>query len=184
MEVMIITSTNQSSQKCQYVVREATEADARDLSAIRVQIDGETEYLDRVQGESYIGESEFKQLIKGDLESGHNLLLVVEVNSRIVGFSRCEGTMLKRLSHKVQFGVGVLKEYWGCGIGTALLNESLQWADACGIKKVTLSVLETNVKAIYMYKKHGFEVEGILKNDKLLSDGNFYHTVVMGRLLN
>ena len=49
------------------------------------------------------------------------------------------------------------------------------------IKKMTLNVLETNEKAILLYKKLGFELEGVLKNDKLLSDGNYYHTVVMGR---
>ncbi|HCF51897.1 MAG TPA: GNAT family N-acetyltransferase, partial [Bacillus sp. (in: Bacteria)] len=34
------------------------------------------------------------------------------------------------------------------------------------------------------YKKLGFEVEGILKNDKRLSDGKYYNTVVMGRFTN
>ncbi|KMM38216.1 GNAT family N-acetyltransferase [Guptibacillus hwajinpoensis] len=180
---MIMISTNMRTNNFQYIVREALEVDAKDLSAIRVQIDGETEYLDREKGESYIDESEFKQLIRDDHNSDRNLFLVVQVNTRIVGFSRCEGTTLKRLSHKVQFGVGVLRDYWGYGIGTALLKESLLWADTHGIKKVTLSVLETNEKAIHLYKNHGFEVEGILKQDKLLSDGNYYNTVVMGRFM-
>ncbi|AEN88747.1 Acetyltransferase, GNAT family [Priestia megaterium WSH-002] len=49
------------------------------------------------------------------------------------------------------------------------------------MKKMTLNVLETNKKAIDLYTKFGFEVEGVLKNDKVLSDGKFYNTVVMGR---
>ena len=85
------------------------------------------------------------------------------------------------MAHKVEFGVGVLKDFWGYGIGTNLLKESIQWADANDIKKITLNVLETNEKAIMLYEKLGFEQESVLKNDKLLSDGNFYHTVVMGR---
>lgn len=32
-----------------------------------------------------------------------------------------------------------------------------------------------------LYKKYGFGVEGLLKKDKLLSDGNYYNTLVMGR---
>ncbi|GEM_PF-6958597 len=47
-----------------------------------------------------------------------------------------------------------------------------------------LNVLETNDKAIMLYQKYGFEVEGILKKDKLLSDGNYYHTIIMSRLKN
>jgi len=51
------------------------------------------------------------------------------------------------------------------------------------MKKMTLNVLETNKKAIDLYTKFGFEIEGVLKNDKLLSDGKFYDTVVMGRFV-
>ncbi|GAB2700938.1 hypothetical protein GCM10027018_20300 [Paenibacillus thermoaerophilus] len=46
---------------------------------------------------------------------------------------------------------------------------------------MTLNVLETNEKAIQLYKRFGFEVEGILKNDKVLSDGKYYNTIMMGR---
>ncbi len=100
-----------------YVVRSAIEKDAKNLSEVRVQIDGETENLDREKGEAYIDESGFKQIIKDDTESISNLFLVAEANKRIVGFSRCEGNKLKRISHKVEFGVCVLHEYWGYGIG-------------------------------------------------------------------
>jgi ribosomal protein S18 acetylase RimI-like enzyme len=165
----------------QYIVRSAVEKDAKNLSEVRLQIDGETENLDREKGEAYIDESGFKQIIKNDTESINNLFLVAEVNERIVGFSRCEGKNLKRTSHKVEFGVCVLKEYWGYGIGKNLLKESVYWADSNEIKKITLNVLETNDKAIELYKKYGFEVEGILKKDKILSDGNYYNTVLMGR---
>lgn len=151
------------------------------MSELRLQIDGETENLDREKGESYIDEAGFKKIIQGDTDSIHKLFLVAEVNEKIVGFSRCEGTELKRFSHKVEFGVCVLKEYWGYGIGRNLLKESIRWADDNGIKKITLNVLETNEKAIKLYQKSGFEVEGILKNDKILSDGNYYNTIVMGR---
>lgn len=164
-----------------YIIRSAIEKDAKNLSEVRLQIDGETENLDREQGEAYIDESGFKQLIKEDTESVSNLFLVAEVNERIVGFSRCEGYKLKRMSHKVEFGVCVLKEYWGYGIGENLLKESIHWADSNDIKKITLNVLETNDKAIRLYEKYGFEVEGILKNDKILSDGNYYNTILMGR---
>ncbi|MBW9234989.1 GNAT family N-acetyltransferase, partial [Leptospira santarosai] len=103
---------------------------------------------DRVRGEAYIDESGFKQIIKDDTESINNLFLVAEVDQQIVGFSRCEGSNLKRSSHKVEFGVCVLKEFWGYGIGKNLLQQSIHWADTHEIKKIILNVLETNEKAI------------------------------------
>lgn len=178
---MIVDPREYNINNLRYLVRSANEDDAKDLSEVRLQIDGETENLDREKGEAYIDESGFKQIIKDDTESISNLFLVAEVNGRIVAFSRCEGNKLKRSAHKVEFGICVLKEYWGYGIGKNLLKESIEWADSNEIKKITLNVLETNETAIKLYQKHGFEVEGILKKDKLLSDGNYYHTILMGR---
>ncbi|MBM6649077.1 GNAT family N-acetyltransferase [Bacillus sp. RIT 809] len=164
-----------------YTIRPAAKQDADQLSKIRVRIDGETENMDREEGEGFIDTKGFQEIIKTDSEKTRNLFLVAEVHNRIVGFSRCEGSNLKRLSHKVEFGVCILKEYWGYEIGKNLLQESIKWADENAVKKIALQVLETNEKAIQLYKKLGFEVEGILKNDKKLSDGKYYNTIVMGR---
>ncbi|KIV63403.1 Protein export cytoplasm protein SecA ATPase RNA helicase [Bacillus mycoides] len=164
-----------------YTVRSAVQTDAEQLSEIRVQIDGETENMDREAGEGFIDKIGFQKIVKTDSEEMKNLFLVAEVHNRIVGFSRCEGSNLKRLSHKVEFGVCILREFWGYGMGKSLLQQSIRWADENEVKKISLQVLETNEKAIQLYKKLGLEVEGILKNDKKLSDGKYYNTVVMGR---
>ncbi|MGG0651055.1 GNAT family N-acetyltransferase [Bacillus mycoides] len=164
-----------------YTVRSAVQTDAEQLSEIRVQIDGETENMDREAGEGFIDKIGFQKIVKTDSEEMKNLFLVAEVHNRIVGFSRCEGSNLKRLSHKVEFGVCILREFWGYGMGKSLLQQSIQWADENEVKKISLQVLETNEKAIQLYKKLGLEVEGILKNDKKLSDGKYYNTLVMGR---
>ncbi|RLQ89894.1 GNAT family N-acetyltransferase [Planomicrobium sp. Y74] len=166
----------------QCCIRSAAIADAKSLSEVRLQVDGETENLDREPGEAYIDEAGFKRIIEEDAASSRNLFLVAEADGRIVGFSRCEGNSLKRTAHQVEFGVGVLKAYWGYGIGKNLLKESIDWAEANHVRKMTLKVLETNKKAILLYEKCGFEVEGILKEDKLLKDGKYYNTVLMGRI--
>ncbi len=179
--MMKVNAKKFCNKNLSFTIRLAVENDAKDLSEIRLQIDGETENLDREPGESYIDESGFKQLIFEDTEQDHNLFLVCEANGKIVGFSRCEGNTLRRKSHIVEFGVCVLQKYWGYGIGTHLLIKTLEWADSIDIKKITLKVLETNDHAIKLYEKYGFEQEGILKKDKLLSDGNYYNTILMAR---
>lgn len=79
------------------------------------------------------------------------------------------------------FGVAIQKDLWGSRIGKELLAASIGWADQQGIQKMSLHVLETNEKAIRLYERHGFLIEGVLKNDKRLRDGLYYDTVVMGR---
>lgn len=181
---MVVDSQEFHVNGLNYIIRSAVESDAKELSQLRFQIDGETENLDREKGEGFIDEPGFEELIHTDTVSSRNLFLVAAIDSRIVGFSRCEGIYLKRFSHKVEFGVAILKDFWGYGIGKKLLRESVAWADYNGIKKITLNVLETNDRAIELYKKFGFEIEGVLKQDKILSDGSYYDTIVMGRLKN
>jgi RimJ/RimL family protein N-acetyltransferase len=67
-------------------------------------------------------------------------------------------------------------------MGRNLLQRTLEWADGIGLEKVSLQVLETNHTAIELYKSLGFEIEGILRKDKRLADGQFYSTIAMGRL--
>lgn len=180
---MIIEDREYHSNNINYTIRSAIDTDAAELSQLRLQIDGETENLDREKGEGYIDEPGFRLIINEDTKKARNLFLVASVNGKIVAFSRCEGFYLNRFSHKVEFGICVLKDYWGLGIGKTLLEESIHWADSIGIKKITLAVLETNVNAIKLYKKFGFETEGTLKNDKKLSDGKLYNTIIMGRFI-
>ncbi|WP_152655587.1 GNAT family N-acetyltransferase [Oceanobacillus sp. CFH 90083] len=181
---MIVDESRYHVQNIDYLIRTAAEKDAKRLSDIRLQIDGETENMDRERGEAYIDEAGFRYIIKNDAESMNNLFLVAEVAGEITGFSRCEGNTLKRTSHQVEFGVCVLKEYWGYAIGQNLLKESIRWAELNGLKKISLSVLETNDKAIKLYEKYGFEIEGVLKKDKRLSDENYYNTVLMGKFID
>lgn len=167
-----------------YTIRSAMKSDAKNLSELRLQIDGETENLDRERGEGFIDEPGFENIIHTDTVSPRNLFLVAVTDDRIVGFSRCEGTYLKRFSHKVEFGVCILKGFWGYGIGKNLLKASIVWADSNDIKKIILNVLETNTRAIELYEMLGFEIEGILRNDRILSDGEYYDTIVMGRFID
>lgn len=166
-----------------YTVRVAREEDSKELSKVRLQIDGETENLDREKGEEYLSEADLKELINKDRAESNRFFLVAESGGDIIGFSRCAGSDLKRLSHQVEFGVGVLKDYWGYRVGKELLQQSIHWAERNGILKINLRVLETNEKAMDMYKRFGFEVEGELKKDKRLSDGRYYSTLLMARFI-
>jgi ribosomal protein S18 acetylase RimI-like enzyme len=179
---MIINQRDFNVKGLNYVIRSAGESDARDLSELRLEIDGETENMDREKGEAFIDQTGFEKIIETDTNHPRRLFLVAEVDGRIVGYSRCEGSDLKRFLHKVEFGLGVLKDFWGYGIGKNLMKETISWADANGIKKIVLAgVVETNEKAIELYKRLGFEIEGLMKNDRILSDGKYYNTYMLGR---
>ncbi|MGF7056874.1 N-acetyltransferase family protein [Brassicibacter mesophilus] len=126
---------------------------------------------------------DFEKLIYEDSIAEKTIFLVAEVEGKIVGFTRCKGSRLSRFRHKAEFGICILKEYWGHGIGKVLLENILMWADTVGIEKISLTVVQTNTKAIQLYKNYGFEEEGLLIKDRIHKDGNYYNTVIMGRVL-
>jgi hypothetical protein len=49
---MIVSPKEFTINGLRYIIRSAMEKDAKNLSEVRVQIDGETENLDREQGEA------------------------------------------------------------------------------------------------------------------------------------
>lgn len=73
-----------------YRIRSAAIGDAKQLSALRLKIDGETEYLDREPGEAFLHEKDFQVLIQEDTKQSRHLFLVADIEGEIVGFSRCE----------------------------------------------------------------------------------------------
>lgn len=164
------------------LIRLATQNDAKSLVSVRLQIDQETDYLDREPGEGILDEKSFRQLIEHDSSTTNRLFLVAEVDGKLVGFARCEGSSLARKSHTVEFGVGILQTYWGLSLGSAILRYILDWARTSRIHKINLSVMETNEKAIALYERYGFKVEGRLRDDKLI-DGQYFDTILMGHLI-
>jgi RimJ/RimL family protein N-acetyltransferase len=181
---MLIDNKVIESKGINWILRCPTKQDATELSRLRLQIDGETEYLDRESGEGFLTPEAFEKLIYEDSIAEKNIFLVAEVEIKIVGFTRCEGSKLSRFRHKAEFGICILKEYWGYGIGKVLLESVLSWADNAGIEKISLTVVQTNTKAIQLYEKYGFVEEGVLIKDRIHKDGNYYNTVIMGRLLH
>ncbi|MBW9155280.1 GNAT family N-acetyltransferase [Clostridium tagluense] len=181
---MIIENERIECKSLIWILRCPTKYDAIELSKLRVKIDGETENLDRESGEGLLTPEDFEKLIYEDSIAEKNLFLVAEVEGEIVGFTRCVGNKLSRFRHKSEFGICISKAYWSHGIGKVLLEKILMWADTVKIEKISLTVVQTNTKAIQLYKRYGFVEEGLLIKDRIHKDGNYYNTVIMGRLLD
>lgn len=179
---MIIENKRIEGENLTWILRCPTKYDAIELSKLRVKIDGQTENLDRESGEGLLTPDDFKKLIYEDSIEVNNLFLVAEVEGEIVGFTRLQGSKLSRFRHKAEFGICISKEYWGYGIGKELLKNVLAWADKERIEKISLTVIQTNTKAIQLYKRYGFVEEGLLIKDRIHKDGNYYNTVIMGRI--
>ena len=91
-------------------------------------------------------------------------MLVAEVDGGVVG--NIDITRGKdRLAHVASLGMAVHDDYQDRGIGTALMEAVLDMADNwLNLKRVELDVYTDNLRAVHLYKKFGFEIEGVRKS--------------------
>ncbi len=82
---MIIDDQEYRVKGMQYTIRSAVEKDAVTLCSLNVQLDGETENMDREAGEAYMDAAGFKELIRMDTEKRNNLFLVTVTSGNIKG---------------------------------------------------------------------------------------------------
>ena len=87
---------------------------------------------------------------------------VVLANEEIAGW--CDVLPNSRrtvCAHCGTLGMGLLPKYRGQGIGRKLVQRAVDAALAFGLTRIELTVRETNVNAIALYRNFGFETEGL-----------------------
>ncbi|MGW0181426.1 N-acetyltransferase family protein [Nocardia sp. NPDC003345] len=79
-----------------------------------------------------------------------------------------------------EFGMMLLPDRRGRGLGGALLARVIDWSREHGAHKVALQVWPHNVRALALYARAGFEVEGVLRAHYRRRNGELWDAVVMG----
>jgi RimJ/RimL family protein N-acetyltransferase len=79
-----------------------------------------------------------------------------------------------------EIGMMVAAEWRGRGVGTALVTAAIEWAQARGLHKLTLSVFPHNEAAIRLYRKFGFAEEGRRVKQVRRANGEIWDLIEMG----
>lgn len=100
------------------------------------------------------------------------LTLVAEGHGVPVGFLEFENGSRRRTQHVGMFSIFILRDWRGKGIGTVLIQTLVEWATVHPlIEKITLAVFANNIRAIALYQKYGFQIEGRCVRDIKIGDG-------------
>jgi ribosomal protein S18 acetylase RimI-like enzyme len=118
----------------------------------------------------------------GAADGKDSAFFVGEINGQLSGLLNIARGQWPKNRHVAEFGMACLPDCRGIGLGTALLTRALEWARSVGIRKVRLEVFASNVPAVSLYRKMGFEEEGRLHQEFLI-DGNLVDGVLMARWL-
>jgi putative acetyltransferase len=87
-----------------------------------------------------------------------------------------------RTRHAATLFICVSRAWWGRGVGRALMQGLLEWADGwAGLLRIELGVYPDNERAIALYRSFGFELEG-RQRAWALRDGEYVDSLMMARL--
>ena len=99
---------------------------------------------------------------------------------RIVGSASLSFDAREIFKHKAELGITVHDDYQNMGIGTAMLKHLLHIARMKKLRKVWLLVDTGNDRAVHVYRRAGFEIEGKLCSEKYLKGryGDLYRMAI------
>lgn len=108
--------------------------------------------------------------------------LVACVDDELVGTLSLKHETHPRRRHSGYVGMSVHDLWQGRGIGSALMEAVIELADNwLSLSRLELNVYTDNDAAIHLYEKHGFEIEGTLR-DYAFRDGGFVDSYAMARI--
>jgi len=149
-------------------IRDAVPEDAVGLIDLRRTIFGESDFMLYAPDEYSDSDDAMAKRIGGMSRSGHSRLVLAFADRVLAGFLGVTGSDIPRRRHVAYVALGVLRAHWGRGIAGAMLKETLRWAPTAGISRLELGVMSGNRRAIELYERVGFRVEGTKKRAYLI----------------
>jgi RimJ/RimL family protein N-acetyltransferase len=115
---------------------------------------------------------EYRKFFSGLQSNDRVEVLVAKIGGRIVGF-----LALWRIDDSdertTSIGISVHPDFWGRGIATSLIKESIKLAKNKGVRKLIIETLEENSAMKHVAEKLGFKLETVRKG-RIFKDG-VYH---------
>lgn len=164
-----------------FQLRHATPEDAGAILAYLRQMGGESEFVTFGAEGIPLGEEAEAEHIAKVAGSDNAIFLLAVAGGQIVGALTFAGGERARLRHVGEFGVSVLRAWWGRGVASALIREMLAWARRSGVvRKINLKVRVDHERGIALYERLGWVHEGRTTRDMWI-DGHFHDALYMGQ---
>ena len=160
-------------------IREAHIEDAEKVIRYIIKVSDETDFMLSGSDERELDVKKEEEFLQSIQKSMTTKMFLCEIDGEIIGICNLKGVDRKRVKHRVNLGISVLKKYWGNGIAKRLINYAVAYAKENSIKKIELTVRTDNERALKLYKSLGFFIEGEIKSFFCIDDV-YYDCYIMG----
>ena len=167
------------------MIREAIPSDAKEILEFSTKTGSETPFLVYGPEGLDLSESFETMYLEGLMDKENEIMLIATINNEeIIGLASVGSSHKEKIRHVGELGITVAEEFWGFGIGTVLMEELEIWArESKVIRRLELIVHADNERAIHLYEKMGYTVEGTLTRAMMVDD-KFYDGVMMSLLID
>lgn len=144
-------------------IKEIEVADHKIFNQLIKTIDSQSDFMLREAGERQTSDEDQKDFIERIKKNTLCKLFIAWSNHEMVGFLNLSGDHLKKKMHCRYLAMGILTDFTGKKIGGQLMTSALSHCQEQNVVRIELTVVATNLLAINLYKKFGFEIEGTKK---------------------
>ena len=121
------------------LVRNAVASDARALRETTQRTHTQTDFLLSYPDEQSGDDEQEARSLEETERSGNEVELVAIIDGHIVGSAGVSAVRSRRkVAHRARFGISILKECWGMGIGRILMEASIDCARQAGYTQLEL----------------------------------------------
>lgn len=159
------------------IVREATSGDCEAIARVMAAVAKEGSIGTEAPVDVQARAQQFRETLEN---LGAGGMWVLDDEGRVVGNA---GAYQSGSAGVLSFGMALLPEARGRGGGRALLETILEHARSRGAHKVEVEVWPGNARAIALYARAGFQVEGLRRAHYRRRDGGLRSTLLMAYLL-
>jgi RimJ/RimL family protein N-acetyltransferase len=163
-------------------IKEVHSEDAERLRNLIIEVESSAEYMLMEPGERQSTIEQQRKMIARLQKQENAVILAAENDGSFVGYLMAIGGTVNRTRHSAYLVVGILKDFRGQGVGTALFQSVAEWAKKYGISRLELTAVTRNTAGIKLYQKSGFEIEGTKRNS-LIINGQLHNEYYMSKLL-
>lgn len=139
------------------ILRGADAADGQAVYEIFNLTHEETDYLLSYPDENSFTPEQEADFLQKKTDSENEIEIIAVVDGKVVGTAGIEAVGGKyKVRHRADFGISVLKEYWGLGLGKALTAACIKCARDAGYTQLELNAVADNDRALALYRQAGF----------------------------
>ncbi len=161
------------------LIREIEVKDAANTVEYLKIVMGESDFLYSYPEEITLTVEQEERMIKGFNESEDILMLVAELDGRLIANAQISRSKKRKMCHRGNVAVTVMKEFWNLGLGKKMLLCLEDYAKVWGLSQLELDYFSGNERGQILYEKIGFVKVGEMPNAFILKDGTRYNNITM-----